>query len=183
MKFNTIVASQHPVRQRRFTDIGDPMAKKTRKKGNDNTIARNRRARFDYAIENRYEAGLVLEGWEVKSLRQGKTQIDDSYVMVKDGELEWVGGLITPLVSTSTHIHASPTRSRKLLLHRQEIDKLIGQVDRKGYTLVPLSLYWSKHGKVKMDIGLARGKQAHDKRAAIKERDWNREKARMMKIR
>ena len=160
------------------------MGKKSgKKKTADNTIARNRRARFDYAIEAEYEAGLALEGWEVKSLRAGKCQIDDSYVMPKDGELEWVGGTITPLISTSTHIHASPTRSRKLLLHRYEIDRLIGQIERKGYTLVPLSLYWSKKGLVKMKIGLAKGKKAHDKRAAIKERDWNREKARMLKVR
>ena len=159
------------------------MAKKQKKKSNDNTIARNRRARFDYAIESNYEAGLVLEGWEVKSLREGKVQIDDSYVMVKDGELEWVGGTITPLISTSPHVHASPTRSRKLLLHRLEIDRLIGQIERKGYTLVPLALYWTKKGIVKMDIGLAKGKKEHDKRAAIKERDWNREKARTLKIR
>ncbi len=159
------------------------MAKQSRKKSNDNTIARNRRARFDYSIESNYETGLVLEGWEVKSLRAGKVQIDDSYVMVKDGELEWVGGTITPLISTSTHIFASPTRSRKLLLHRLEIDRLIGQIERKGYTLVPLALYWNKKGRVKMDIGLAKGKKEHDKRAAIKEREWNREKSRMLKIR
>ncbi len=159
------------------------MAKKQKKKSADNTIARNRRARFDYSIESNYEAGLVLEGWEVKSLRTGKVQIDDSYVMVKEGELEWVGGTITPLITTSTHIHAAPTRSRKLLLHRLEIDRLIGQIERKGYTLVPLALYWTKKGRVKMDIGLAKGKKEHDKRAAIKERDWNREKARMLKIR
>ncbi len=159
------------------------MAKKSKKTSHDNTIARNRRARFDYAIESNYEAGLVLEGWEVKSMRAGKVQLNDSYIMVKAGELEWVGGSITPLITTSTHLHAAPTRSRKLLLHRLEIDRLIGQIERKGYTLVPLTLYWNKKGSVKMDIGLAKGKKEHDKRAAIKERDWNREKARMLKIR
>ncbi len=159
------------------------MAKKSKKTSHDNTIARNRRARFDYAIESNYEAGLVLEGWEVKSMRAGKVQLNDSYIMVKAGELEWVGGSITPLITTSTHLHAAPTRSRKLLLHRLEIDRLIGQIERKGYTLVPLTLYWNKKGSVKMDIGLAKGKKERDKRAAIKERDWNREKARMLKIR
>lgn len=158
------------------------MAKKPNKKANDNTIARNRKARFDYSIEATYEGGLVLEGWEVKSLREGRVQIDDSYVLAKNGELEWVGGTITPLITTSTHITASPTRSRKILMHRQEIDRLIGQIERKGYTLVPLSLYWKK-GMVKIDIGLAKGKKEHDKRASIKERDWEREKARTFKAR
>ena len=159
------------------------MAKKPKKKQNDNTIARNRKARFDYTIESTFEAGLVLEGWEVKSLRAGKAQIDESYIFAKNGELEWVGGTITPLISTSTHIHASPTRSRKILMHRHEIDRLIGQIERKGYTLVPLALFWKKNGRVKIDIGLAKGKKEHDKRAAIKDRDWQREKARSLKIR
>ena len=159
------------------------MAKKPKKKANDNTIARNRKARHDYTIEDTFEAGLVLEGWEVKSLRAGKVQIDDSYIMAKDGELEWVAGTITPLITTSTHIHASPTRSRKLLMHRYEIDRLIGQMERKGFTLVPLALFWKKNGRVKIEIGLAKGKKAHDKRAALKERDWQREKARSLKIR
>jgi len=159
------------------------MAKKPKKKQNDNTIARNRKARFDFAIEDTFEAGLALEGWEVKSLRAGKVQIDDSYIFARNGELEWIGGTITPLITTSSHITANPTRARKILMHRQEIDRLIGQIDRKGYTLVPLALYWKKNGRVKLDIGLAKGKKAHDKRAAIKERDWQREKARSLKIR
>ena len=159
------------------------MAKKPKKKQNDNTIARNRKARYDYTIESTFEGGLVLEGWEVKSLREGKAQIDESYIFAKNGELEWVGGTITPLISTSTHTHASPTRSRKILMHRHEIDRLIGQIERKGYTLVPLALYWKKNGRVKIDIGLAKGKKAHDKRAALKDRDWQREKARTLKIR
>ena len=159
------------------------MAKKPKKKPNDNTIARNRKARFDYSIESNFEAGLVLEGWEVKSLRAGKVQIDESYIFAKNGELEWIGGTITPLISTSTHIHANPTRARKILMHRYEIDRLIGQIERKGYTLVPLALFWNKKGLVKLDIGLAKGKKSHDKRAAIKERDWQREKARSLKIR
>jgi len=159
------------------------MAKKPKKKANDNTIARNRKARHDYTIEDTFEAGLVLEGWEVKSLRAGKVQINDSYIMTKNGELEWVAGTITPLISTSTHIHASPTRSRKLLMHRYEIDRLIGLMERKGYTLVPLALFWKKNGRVKIEIGLAKGKKTHDKRAALKERDWQREKARSLKVR
>jgi len=148
------------------------MAKKTKKKANDNTIARNRKARFDYTIESNFEAGLVLEGWEVKSLREGRVQINDSYIFAKNGELEWIGGTITPLISTSTHIHATPTRARKILMHRHEIDRL-----------VPLALFWKKNGRVKLDIGLAKGKKEHDKRASIKERDWQREKARTLKIR
>ena len=159
------------------------MAKKPKKKQNDNTIARNRKARFNYTIDDTFEAGLVLEGWEVKSLRAGKVQIDESYIFAKNGELEWIGGTITPLITTSSHIHANPTRARKILMHRHEIDRLIGQIERKGYTLVPLALYWKKNGRVKLDIGLAKGKKAHDKRAAIKERDWQREKARSLKIR
>ena len=144
------------------------------------TIALNKRARHDYSIEDRFEAGLVLEGWEVKSLREGHVQINDTYVMVKDGEIWWLGGLITPLLSASTHVHPQPTRSRKLLLHRREIDKLIGAVERKGYTLVPLAMYWKK-GRAKLEIGLAKGKKDHDKRAADKDRDWGREKERILK--
>lgn len=159
------------------------MAKKPKKKQNDNTIARNRKARYDYTIESTFEGGLVLEGWEIKSLREGKAQIDESYIFAKNGELEWVGGTITPLIMASSHIHPSPTRSRKILMHRFEIDRLIGQIERKGYTLVPLALYWKKNGRVKIDIGLAKGKKAHDKRAALKDRDWQREKARTLKIR
>lgn len=155
------------------------MAKKT-KKTSPGTIAQNRKARHDYAIESNFEAGLVLMGWEIKSLRDGRVQMGESYVLVKDDELWWFGGLITPLVSASTHVKTDPTRTRKLLMHRSEIDRLIGQVERKGYTLVPLSLYWSK-GKVKIDIGLAKGKKAHDKRATEKSRDWEREKGRIMK--
>ncbi len=160
------------------------MAKaKKDKKSNSNTIVLNKKAKHDFILEDRFEAGIVLEGWEVKSLRAGKVQIDDSYVLAKDGELEWVGGTITPLITTSSHIHPNPTRSRKILMHRHEIDRLIGLLERKGYTLVPLALFWKKNGRVKIDIGLAKGKKSHDKRAAIKERDWEREKARSLKIR
>lgn len=144
------------------------------------TIALNKKARHDYFIEERFEAGIALQGWEVKSLRAGRVQIQDSYVLIKDNEAFLFGALITPLPSVSTHIHPDPQRTRKLLLHRRELNKLIGAVERKGYTLVPTALYW-KQGKAKVEIGLARGKQAHDKRATIKERDWQRQKQRMLK--
>lgn len=160
------------------------MAKKSKKQkpNNDNTIAQNKKARHDYFIEQTLEAGIVLQGWEVKSLRDGKVQLVDSYVFVKEGEA-WVSNmLITPLQTASTHITPEPTRVRKLLLHRQEIDRLVGAVERKGYTLIALALYWSK-GNAKVKIGLAKGKKQHDKRATEKERDWNREKQRLMKIR
>ncbi len=144
------------------------------------TIARNKKARHDFFIEDRFEAGIALEGWEVKSLRAGNVQLKESYVLVKEGEAFLFGCHISPLVSASTHIHPDPTRSRKLLLHRRELDTLIGAVERKGYTLVPLVLYW-KYGRAKLEIGLAKGKKAHDKRATEKDRDWKREKERIMK--
>ncbi len=150
------------------------------KKSSPNTIALNRKARHEFSIEENFEAGLALTGWEVKSMRAGRVQMGESYVLVKDGELWWFGGHITPLTSASTHVVADPTRTRKLLMHRSEIDRLIGQVERKGYTLVPLTLYWS-HGRAKLDVGVAKGKKAHDKRATDKERDWKREKERVMK--
>ena len=150
------------------------------KKTSSSTIAVNRKARHEYTIEDTFEAGLALTGWEVKSLRAGRVQMGESYVLVKEGELWWFGGHITPLASASTHVIADPTRTRKLLMHRTEIDRLTGQVERKGYTLVPLSLYW-KHGRAKLDVGIAKGKKEHDKRAADRERDWKREKERVMK--
>lgn len=143
------------------------------------TIALNKKARHDFSIEERYEGGLVLQGWEVKSLRAGKVQMVDSYVIIKDGEVWWLGGLITPLLTASTHYVADATRTRKVLLNEREISKLIGQVERKGYALIPLALYW-KNGRVKIEIALAKGKKEHDKRATEKERDWNREKERIM---
>lgn len=143
-------------------------------------IAENKKARFDYEIEERFEAGIALEGWEVKSLRAGRAQITESYVHVRDGEAWLLGARITPLATVSTHISPDPTRTRKLLLHRGELDRLIGAVERKGYTLVPLDLHWRK-GRAKLDIGLARGKKKHDKRASLKERDWKRQQARIMK--
>lgn len=153
-----------------------------KKKGDtaSNTIILNKKARFDFFIEERYEAGIALEGWEVKSLRAGRTQIQDSYILLKDGEAYLFGALITPLPTASTHIHPDPQRTRKLLMHRREINKLIGHVERKGYTVIPTAMYWKK-GKVKLEIGLAKGKQAHDKRQTEKDRDWQREKQRIMK--
>jgi SsrA-binding protein len=150
------------------------------KKTDGGTIALNKKARHDYFIEERVEAGLSLQGWEVKSLRAGRVQLVDSYVIIKDGEAWLLGSLITPLQTVSTHYTPDPTRTRKLLLHRHELDQLIGAVERKGYTLLALALYW-RHSKVKVEIGLAKGKQAHDKRESEKERDWQREKQRIMK--
>lgn len=144
------------------------------------TIALNKQARHDYFIDERYEAGLALAGWEVKALRAGRLQLKEGYVLLKDGEAWLFGAHIAPLPTTSTHVIADPTRSRKLLLHRKQIDNLVGLVERKGCTLVPLAAYW-KNGKAKLEIGLARGKKQHDKRADSRDRDWQREKARVMK--
>ncbi|MCE3238028.1 MAG: smpB [Gammaproteobacteria bacterium] len=144
------------------------------------TIAVNRKAHHDYAIEDHFEAGLVLQGWEVKSLRAGRVQLDQSYVLLKKGEAWLLGSLITPLPTASTHILPDAQRTRKLLLHQRELNKLIGSVERKGYTLIALKLYW-KNNRVKLDIALAKGKKLHDKRAATKERDWQRDKQRMTK--
>ena len=155
---------------------------KQKKDSGNSTIALNKRARHEYHIDERYEAGLALQGWEVKSLRAGRINFGDSYALVKGGELYLFGASIPPLISTSTHVVADDRRTRKLLLHRNEIDKLVGAVERKGYTLVPLAMYW-KHNRVKVEIGLAKGKQDHDKRASEKERDWNREKQRVMRAR
>jgi SsrA-binding protein len=156
------------------------MAMAKEKKDKDSTIALNKRARHEYHIDERYECGLALQGWEVKSLRAGRINFGDSYALVKNGELYLFGASIPPLISASTHVVAEDRRTRKLLLHRAEIDKLIGAVERKGYTLVPTAMYW-KHNLVKVEIGLAKGKQDHDKRAAEKDRDWNREKQRAMR--
>ncbi|PWD83441.1 SsrA-binding protein SmpB [Ignatzschineria cameli] len=154
------------------------MAKKPQK--GSAQIAGNKRAYHDYFIEEKIEAGVELQGWEVKSLREGRGQLSEAYVQIKNGEVYMIGSRITPLLSASTHIYADDTRTRKLLLHRREIDRLMGAVDQKGYTIVPLSLYW-KRGMVKVEIGLAKGKKDHDKRATIKERDWNREKQRLLR--
>ncbi|QGZ38305.1 SsrA-binding protein [Pseudoduganella flava] len=144
------------------------------------TIADNRKAFHDYFIEDRYEAGIALEGWEVKAIRDGRVQIKEAYVTIRDNELYLFGAHISALPTASTHIHPEAVRTRKLLLHRQEIDKLIGKVERAGYTLVPLNLHF-KGGRVKCEIGLAKGKKQHDKRAAEKDRDANREVQSAMK--
>ncbi|MCP5315818.1 MAG: SsrA-binding protein SmpB [Chromatiaceae bacterium] len=157
-------------------------AKKANDKGSGSaTIALNRKARHEYFIEDRYEAGVSLEGWEVKSLRAGKINITEAYVTIKGNEAFLFGANISPLPTASTHVHPDPTRTRKLLLHREELNKLIGLTERKGYTLVPLAMYW-KRGRAKVEVGLAKGKKLHDKRADAKERDWQREKQRNFKI-
>ncbi len=155
------------------------MARKIGKQS-PSSIAVNKKARYDYFIEERFEAGLALEGWEVKSLRAGKAQLTESYVIVRNGEISLLGAHLTPLSSASSHISADPTRTRKLLLHRKEIDRLSGLVERKGFTLVPLELYWAR-GRAKLAVGLAKGKKQYDKRATTKDRDWQRDKARAMK--
>lgn len=146
----------------------------------DTTIAENRKARHDYHFEDQIEAGIALQGWEVKSLRAGKAQISDSYVIFKHGEAYILNSLITPLATASTHIIPEPSRSRKLLLHHREIMRLQGQREREGYTLIPLKLYW-KNNRVKVLIALAKGKKEYDKRASAKERDWQRHKAQIMR--
>ncbi|MBL8298890.1 MAG: SsrA-binding protein SmpB [Rhodanobacteraceae bacterium] len=160
--------------------MAKPKDNKKSSKDGGGTIALNKRARYDYHIDDRYEAGLALQGWEVKSIRAGRVNFGDAYALIKAGELYLFGAQITPLIQASTHVVADDRRTRKLLLHREEIDKLIGAVERKGYTLIPTALYW-KNNRVKVEIGLARGKQEHDKRATEKERDWNREKQRTMR--
>tara|TARA_B100001123_G_C15311862_1_gene1024688 strand:- start:842 stop:1324 length:483 start_codon:yes stop_codon:yes gene_type:complete len=157
------------------------MARPTDKKRVAQRIAENKKAYFDFNIEETIEAGLALQGWEVKSLRAGKAQITESYVYLREGEAWLIGALITPLNTASTHTVADPTRTRKLLLHRGELDRLIGAVERKGYTLVPLNLHWAK-GRAKLEMGLAKGKQTADKRATIKDRQWKRQKQRLLKI-
>jgi SsrA-binding protein len=156
------------------------MSGKKPKKPAGNMIAVNRKARHDYFIEDTFEAGLVLEGWEVKSLRAGSAQIAESYVTIRGHEAWLIGAHFSPLKTASTHVKTEPTRSRKLLLHRQELDRLVGAVERKGYALVPLNLHWHK-GRAKLDVGMAKGKKQHDKRAATKDRDWERQKARILK--
>lgn len=150
------------------------------KKSESNTIVLNKKARHDFTLGERYEAGIMLQGWEVKSLRAKKVQIRDSYVFIKNNEAWLSSTVITPLETASTHIHPEPSRIRKLLLHRDEITKMISAVERKGYTLVATAMYWKK-GRAKLEIALAKGKKEHDKRASEKDRDWKREKARMLK--
>ena len=146
------------------------------------SIVDNKKAYHDYFIEEKFEAGVALLGWEVKAIRAGRAQIKEAYVVVKNGEIVLIGSHITPLISASTHVVADATRTRKLLLHRKEINRLVGQVERAGYTLVPLNLHYTK-GRIKLDVGLAKGKKQHDKRATIKEREWNREQQRLMRNR
>ncbi|MCX8086431.1 MAG: SsrA-binding protein SmpB [Rhodocyclaceae bacterium] len=145
------------------------------------SIAENKKALHDYFIEERFEAGLVLEGWEVKAIRAGRVQLKEAYVIVKNGEVWLLGCHISPLATASTHVTPDPTRTRKLLLHEREIAKLIGKVERAGYALVPLDLHFSK-GRIKLTLGLAKGKKQYDKRETEKLRDWQREKARLMRV-
>ena len=156
------------------------MAKKKTTKTPPATIALNKQARHEYALSDVIEAGLALEGWEVKSLREGRLQLKESYVVIRRGEAWLVGAHISPLTSASTHINPNPLRDRKLLLHRMELSRLIGAVERRGYTLVPLRMYW-KRGRAKLEIALGRGKKLHDKRATERDRDWNRQKQRLLK--
>ena len=146
------------------------------------SIAQNRKAFHDYFVEERYEAGLVLEGWEVKSIRAGRVQLGDAYVLVRKGALWLVGAHISPLPTVSTHFVPDPTRSRKLLMHAEEIQRLIGKVEQRGYTLIPLDMHYKK-GRIKLEIGLARGKLKHDKRAAERDREWQRDRQRLLRSR
>lgn len=146
------------------------------------SIVENRKAYHDYFIEERFEAGLALEGWEAKAIRAGRANLKEAYVVVKNGQIVLLGAHISPLATASTHIKPDPTRTRTLLMHREEIARLIGKVERAGYTLAPLDLHY-KNGRIKLTIGLARGKKQYDKRAAIKEREWNREQQRLVRTR
>jgi SsrA-binding protein len=144
------------------------------------SIAENRRARHDYHIEERFEAGMVLEGWEIKAIRAGQVQLTDGYVLIKDGELFLIGCRINALRSASTHVHPEADRTKKLLMHKDEIKRLVGKVEQRGFTVVPVNLHY-KGGRVKADIALAKGKAQHDKRDTEKKRDWEREKGRLMR--
>lgn len=150
--------------------------------GSDNTIIEYKKARFDYFIEDTYEAGLALEGWEVKSIREKRINLTDAHIIIKRGQAFLLGASIQPLPTAATHISADMHRTRKLLLHRKELNRLIGQVERQGYTIVPLALYW-KHNYIKIKIALAKGKKTHDKRQTSRDRDWARDKARIMQKR
>lgn len=156
------------------------MTKAKDEKQTERSIAVNRRARHDYFIHDTYEAGLALQGWEVKSLRDGRAQIAESYVILKNNEAFLVGAHFTPLHTASTHVSPSTTRTRKLLLHAKQIGQLIGKVERAGYTVVPLDMHWT-NGRAKLSIALVKGKKDHDKRATIKDRDWQREQGRVMR--
>ena len=144
------------------------------------SIVQNKKAFHEYFVEERYEAGIVLQGWEAKSIREGRAQLKEAYVVIRNAEVYLLGAHISPLISTSTHIVANPTRTRKLLLNMSEIEKLIGKTERSGYSIVPINLHFSK-GRIKIDIGLAKGKKLHDKRQSIKDRDWKRQEQRILK--
>jgi SsrA-binding protein len=146
------------------------------------SIAQNKKAFHDYFVEQQFEAGIELQGWEVKSIRAGRLQLKEAYVIVRNGEIYLIGCHISPLATVSTHFQPDPVRTRKLLLHKEEINRLIGSVERAGYTMLPLDMHF-KRGKIKLAIGLAKGKKQHDKRQAEKERDWQREKQRILKVR
>jgi SsrA-binding protein len=146
------------------------------------SIAQNKKAFHDYFVEQKFEAGVELEGWEVKSIRAGRVQLKEAYVIVRGGEIYLIGCHISPLASVSTHFQPDPVRTRKLLLHKEEINRLIGSVERAGYTMMPLEMHF-KRGRIKLEIGLAKGKKQHDKRQAEKEREWTREKQRVLKVR
>jgi SsrA-binding protein len=146
------------------------------------SIAQNKKAFHDYFIEEKHEAGLVLQGWEVKAIRAGRAQLKESYVIVQHGALQLIGCHVSPLPTASTHVTPDPTRTRKLLMHSDQIDKLIGKVERAGYTLVPLDLHYTR-GRIKLEVGLAKGKKQHDKRESEKDREWQREKQRLLKVR
>jgi SsrA-binding protein len=156
------------------------MSSKKSKPGDSRVIAVNRKARHNYFIESTLEAGLVLEGWEVKSLRAGSAQITEAYVQLRNSEAWLIGAHFTPAKTTASYTNADPTRSRKLLIQRYELDRLVGAVERKGYALIPLDLHWTK-GKAKLEIGMGKGKKQHDKRADKKDRDWQRQKERILK--
>lgn len=145
------------------------------------SIAQNKKAFHDYFIEEKYEAGIALQGWEVKAIRAARVQLKEAYVVIRSAELNLIGCHISPLTSASTHVDADPVRTRKLLLHAEEISKLIGKVERAGYTLVPLDLHYTR-GRIKLEIGLAKGKKQHDKRESEKDRDWQREKQRLLRV-
>lgn len=154
------------------------MSKK--KKGPDNSITVNRKARHEYLIEDTFEAGIALEGWEVKSFRANRVQLNESHVIIRKGEAYLLNAHVTPLITTSTHKEVNETRTRKLLLHKRELERLIGKIQQQGYTIVPLNAHWRRN-KVKIEIALAKGKKMHDKRAAQKDKDWERQKARIFK--
>lgn len=162
--------------------MSTPTRKKATTGSGDSRLADNKKALFNYAIEERFEAGMVLQGWEVKALREGKVQLTDGYVVVREGELFLIGCQINPLRTASTHVNPEAARTRKLLLHKDQISRLIGKTEQKGFTIVPLNLHW-KNGKVKCEIALAKGKAEHDKRDTIKEREGKREVERAMKQR